>query len=414
MTRTKLRGAVRSLHRLAIRDIRPGLTRISWGRCTDTPLQNWLAPTRVRSYNPESFKLGGGSATAARKAADRHRKDRISLKALVIGSNSFSGSHLVSHCLNQGWQVYGVSRSEEIHPVFRPYQWPTTNKTPDCPSRGCFEFHQIDLNHQLSDLVDLIATYRPDYVFNYTAQGMVAQSWEAPVDWFRTNTLSMVALHHQLRCFDFIKAFVQASTPEVYGSTATTVHEDFPFNPSTPYAISKAACDMNLLALARTFGFPAILTRSANVCGPGQQLFRILPRTIFAALTGEKLTLDGGGLSERAFIHIDDVCEGTLQAALKGKPGDIFHLSTGVVTTIRQVVEKICQALAVPFEEVVQLGPPRVGLDAAYLLSSAKAQEQLGWRCHRDLNHMIDDTVTWVKNNLEDLKLQPLRYEHKP
>ena len=43
------------------------------------------------------------------------------------------------------------------------------------------------------------------------------------------------------------------------------------------------------------------LTRAANVYGPGQQLYRIIPRTILACLTGQKLVLDGGGISEKGF-----------------------------------------------------------------------------------------------------------------
>ena len=43
-------------------------------------------------------------------------------KLLVLGSNSFSGSYFINHCLNQGDQVIGVSRSSEIHEVFLCYK----------------------------------------------------------------------------------------------------------------------------------------------------------------------------------------------------------------------------------------------------------------------------------------------------
>ena len=209
-------------------------------------------------------------------------------------------------------EVVGISRSPELADVFLPYKWKAHDR---------FSFIQLDLNHDLEKIMDRIQSFRPDYIINFAAQGMVPQSWQAPLDWFRTNTLSMVALHDRLRECEFVKKYVQISTPEVYGATSGIVKEDFPYNPSTPYAVSKAACDMCLKAFHKVHNFPVCFTRAANVCGPGQQLYRILPRTILCILNGEKLRLEGGGKAVRSFIHIKDVINGTVQVARKGDPG---------------------------------------------------------------------------------------------
>ena len=79
------------------------------------------------------------------------------------------------------------------------------------------------------------------------------------------------------------------------------------FNPTTPYAVSRAACDLHLKSFFKAYEFPVVFTRSANVYGPGQQLYRIIPRTILSALSGKLNELHGGGNSIRSFIHIDDV-----------------------------------------------------------------------------------------------------------
>ncbi|MDD2707164.1 MAG: GDP-mannose 4,6-dehydratase [Verrucomicrobiae bacterium] len=323
---------------------------------------------------------------------------------LVIGSNSFSGSHFVAHLLEKGAQVLGVSRSPEPHRVFLPYRWG------DCRN---FRFHQLDLNHDHRQMVRLIEKKRPAYVVNFAAQGMVAQSWEKPVDWFMTNTVAMVRLHDALRKFDFIKKFVQASTPEVYGNTRGAVRETAPFNPSTPYAISKAACDMSLLAYARAFDFPVALTRSANVCGPGQQLYRIIPKTILCILTGQKLKLEGGGLSVRSFIHIRDVCEGTWLAATRAPSGSIYHLSTDRRVTIRCLVELICRRLGANFADCVEVAPARKAQDAAYLLDWRKAREELKWRPRISLEKIVAETAAWTRKNLAVLRKQPAVYRHK-
>jgi len=207
--------------------------------------------------------------------------------------------------------------------------------------------------------------------------------------------------------------FVHASTPEVYGNTSGVIREDAPFNPSTPYAISKAACDMNLLALEKAYGFPVAFTRAANVCGPGQSLYRILPKTILCILAGRKLRLEGGGTSVRSFIHIRDVVDATIRICRKGSPGGIYHVSTDRRDTIRALVEEICRQLGARFEDCVEITEARLGQDSAYLLDSAKARSELGWQPQSSLCEVICDTAEWVKRNLARLRELPDQYVHK-
>jgi dTDP-glucose 4,6-dehydratase len=326
-------------------------------------------------------------------------------KVLVIGSNSFSGSHFVAYCLERGAEVVGVSRSAEIDPVFLAYRW---------KSQANFRFRQIDLNHQLDDLKRLLQEFQPAYIVNFAAQGMVAQSWASPLDWYRTNLQAMVGLYDLLRDCPFLQRFVQASTPEVYGATPDWVGEDCPLNPTTPYAISKAACDFHLLAYHRAYGFPVALTRAANVCGPGQQLYRIIPRALLSAYSGERMQLDGGGISQRCFIHIADVCAATWEILTRAEPGAVYHLSNRELTSIRALVEAICELTGVAFEELAELGPARLGQDSAYLLDSSRAQRELGWQPRHPLPEILAETRDWVRANQGTLSQQPRHYEHKP
>ena len=63
------------------------------------------------------------------------------------------------------------------------------------------------------------------------------------------------------------------------------------------------AGDLYLEALYKRHDFPVVFTRAANLYGPHQQLYRIIPRTIIFAKLGRTITLHGGGKSRRAFIH---------------------------------------------------------------------------------------------------------------
>ena len=325
-------------------------------------------------------------------------------KLLVIGSNSFSGASFVDFALSKQAQVIGVSRSPEPADVFLPYRW---------QEHTGFSFQQLDLNHHLDELMELVTDEEPEYVINFSAQSMVAQSWDNPIDWFMTNTVSTIKLHDQLRKCDFLKRYVHVSTPEVYGSCSGFVDERFAFNPSTPYAVSRAAADMSLRTFSSAYNFPVVTTRAANVYGPGQQLYRIIPRTILFLLLGKKLQLHGGGSSTRSFIHFKDVADATWRIMLNGQNGDTYHISTNDTISIRALVERICEKLHMNFDDCVEIVGERLGKDSAYHLDSSKVRSELAWQDHIALDQGLDECIAWVKDNFAELEAQPYDYIHR-
>lgn len=332
----------------------------------------------------------------------------MSERIAVIGSNSFSGASFVRHCLAQGLTVLGASRSAEPATCFLPYRWLPA------PAASRFQFVQADLNHDGPQLMTALHEFQPSCVVNFAAQGMVAQSWQQPAHWYQTNVVGNVLLHDQLRRAAWLKKYVHVSTPEVYGSTAGVIREDAPFNPSTPYAASRAACDLHLRTFFNQYAFPVTWTRAANVYGPGQQLYRIIPRTILSIKLGEKLQLHGGGHSVRSFIHIDDVAAATLAIARQAPAGECYHLSTDRFISIRDLVQMICQMMNADFASVAQVTDDRPGKDAAYTLDSTKARQSLAWRDTVALEAGVRATIAWVEAHFDEIRRQPADYIHKP
>lgn len=326
---------------------------------------------------------------------------------LVFGSNSFSGASFVNYVLTHfpNVKMIGMSRSAEPHQAFLPYANHANKKQ--------FQFIKADLNHDLNHIEAVMNEVKPQYFFNFASQSMVGESWQYPDHWYMTNVVSTSRLFERLRKMSFLQKYVHISTPEVYGSTNGWIKEHRNYNPSTPYATSRAACDMHLMNLFDQHKFPVVFTRAANVYGPGQQLYRIIPRTILFMRLGEKLQLHGGGQSVRSFIHMDDVSDCTLKIAAQGKAPDIFHISTKRQISIRDVVALIAERMKVRFEDAVEVVGERAGKDAAYLLDSTKANSELNWQAKIELEAGIDQTIRWVDQNLEDLKSQPFNYIHK-
>jgi len=324
-------------------------------------------------------------------------------KFLVIGSNSFSGSNFCNYLIKKNCKFIATSRSSEINKIFLPYKW--ENKK--------INFRKIDLNKDFEELKILIKKFKPTHIVNFAAQSMVGQSWEFPNDWMNTNIISLLKLIQFLKNLDYLEKYLHVTTPEVYGSHKNWTKESFIFNPTTPYAVSRATGDMLLKIYKEQFQIPVIFTRAANVYGPGQQLYRIIPRTIYSVLNNKKLILDGGGKSKRVFIHINEVCDATFKLCLRGKIGESYHISNHEVIKIVDCVKLILKKLNVKFNDHVDLGPERPGKDLGYFLDSSKIYKHLSWRSSINLNQGIDSVIDWMKKNKRVInKIKP-EYKHK-
>ena len=253
-------------------------------------------------------------------------------KFLVIGDSSFYGSNFIKLVESKGDVAVGMS--------FRDWR---TNPAFDVA----------------------------DYVVNFAAANIVADSWIQPAEYVRVNVVEHTGLLEVLRAGGMpLKKYVHVSTPEVYGSVDAWVTEDQPFNPSTPYAVSRACTDMMLMAYHKAYGFPAVITRTANIYGPGQPENRIITKALECKKRGIELQLDGGGNTVRCFIHVRDACEGIYIAAVNGRSGETYHISGWTPLHIRELVKILgCQWVS---------ASERLAKDYAYKLDSTKIRK-LGW-----------------------------------
>lgn len=325
-------------------------------------------------------------------------------KYIVIGSNCFTGSHIVDALVqNPENQVIGISRSPEYKDFFLPYK----KRSPEN-----FTFHQIELVHQFPKLLKLMDAEKPQIVINVAALSEVALSNERPVEYFETNTTAVVKLCNYLRTVSWLERYIHISSAEIFGPCPEPLKEDDPFRPSTPYAVSKAAADMYLHTIQKNFKFPATLIRSTNVYGRHQQLFKIIPRTVIYRKQGKKLQLHGGGTSMKSFIHIRDVVDGLMLAIAKEKSGT-FHFSVPSNQKVADVVRITCELMGHKFEEAVEIVGERLGQDSRYWLDCTKAHTELGWEAKVPFKDGVRETIEWIEQNWPQIQHEPLNYVHK-
>lgn len=288
------------------------------------------------------------------------------MKILVLGASSFSGGWFVEVASKAGHDVVGLCR----------------------PAWDLCDEHQ-------GVVFSLIGRgYR--HVVNYAAVNVVHDSWKRAPTYYKTNVVGIARLADVLEMASGLERFVQVSTPEVYGSTGTFLKEGAPFNPSTPYAISRAAADWHLRLLHQEWGFPVCFTRTVNVYGERQQAYRIIPKAARCGLSGTKLPLEGGGVSTRSFIHAEDAARATLRVLEGGRPGEDYHVAHPVQTSIRNLVETVCYKLGRDPNDVIEIAPERVGKDMNYQLDDSKIRTELGWRETISLSDGIDRTLNWI------------------
>ena len=327
-------------------------------------------------------------------------------KYLIIGSNSFSGSNLINYLLNKKSHVIGVSRSYQYDKNFLKYS--------DNKFLKNYKFFKMDINRDLKKILELIAEFKPKYIINFAAQGDVRTSWIYPDQWYKTNFISLSNLSNKLIGNKYLKKFLSVSTPEVYGSTKNNIVETNSYDPSTPYALSKLSADLHLQLLKKKYDFPVLFSRSVNVYGSHQLLYRIIPRTIIYAKFNKKLTLHGNGNSKRSFIHIDDVVSAYNDILEKGKIGEAYHISSSEgLISIYNLVKQICDVIGHDFNSFIELTDENFGQDFSYSLNSSKLRNLRNWNDKVKLIDGIVKTNKWIEKNWLQLKLSPLNYKHK-
>lgn len=323
----------------------------------------------------------------------------------VIGANSFAGQDLIDLLLdNPSNQIVGVSRSPLRSAAFSRFRNRDAQR---------LDFHQLDLNQQMPEVFDLLDSYEPAWIVNFAAQTEVAPSWDRPEDWFRTNCAALAELIGYLRSAPYLRRFLHVSSPEVYGSCRGVVREDTAYHPTTPYATSKAAADMLLSTFRHQFGFPVLTMRPTSLYGPGQQLHKIIPRSVLYILSGKTIPLHGGGHAIRSYIHVRDVSRGALAILERGEIGQLYHLSPEQGVEVRQVVATVAEKLNARFEDVVEIVDDRPGQDAAHVIDSSLARETLDWQPRIRFDDGVDEVISWVQTNEDEFNAESWVYHHR-
>lgn len=313
------------------------------------------------------------------------------MRVCIIGAGGVFGNNFAQLCLEYGATVMGIGRN---------------TKKPPCFSLGVeYPYHAYHITYELEYVMREIKKFKPDYIVNFAAQGEGAASWDKD-NWrfYETNCVGLSRLVGELNEWKEFEKFVHIGTSELYGSRETPAKEDAPITPTSPYGVSKVAFDLHLDVMWKRLKFPMNIVRPCNAYAPGQQLHRVIPKTIITGLQGKKIELHGGGKSRKSYLHATDVSRGTFIVMKNAPCGEIYNVASDDPTSIRDVVTLCAKALKIPFDELVTEAPERFGQDGTYWMDSTKIKS-LGWKQTISWERGLEDMVRWVKDYPELLTM---------
>ncbi len=316
-------------------------------------------------------------------------------KIIVTGGLGFIGSNLIELLIKKKYFVINIDKvtySSNFYNV-RKLKSFKNYKFIKC-SIGDKKFNKI------------LNKYKPSCIFNLAAETHVDRSIDNPANFIDSN---IVDVYNLLECFKkFARKYkcklIHISTDEVYGDILKgRSNENFPYNPSSPYAASKAASDHLVRSYVRTYKIPAIVTNCSNNYGPKQHPEKLIPKLIYNILNNKPLPIYGKGTNSREWIFVKDHCEALIKVFLKGKIGEFYNIGSNKNLNNLQV----CSQLLAISKKLVKIGKnvkinfvkDRPGHDIRYALNSNKIIKKLGWKPKVNFSEGIKLTFEWYTKN---------------
>ena len=240
-----------------------------------------------------------------------------------------------------------------------------------------------------------------DAIVHFAAESHNDNAIACPDPFIRTNVEGTFCLLEAARKYDV--RFHHVSTDEVYGDLpldgSDRITELSPYNPSSPYASSKAASDMLVRAWTRTYGLRTTISNCSNNYGPYQHVEKFIPRQITNVIDGVRPKLYGTGENVRDWIHTEDHSSAVWTILTKGEMGQTYLIGADGERDNLTVLRAILEAMGKDADDFDWV-KDRPGHDRRYAIDSTKLQAELGWRpAHTDFAEGLKATIAWYVAN---------------
>ena len=321
-------------------------------------------------------------------------------KIIVTGGLGFIGSNLIDLLINKNFFVINIDKVTYSSNFYNTKEHKNSKK---------YKFIKCGIGEK--KFKKILFEYKPVAIFNLAAETHVDRSIDSPKNFIQSNIVDVFNL---LECFkEYSKRnrskLIHVSTDEVYGDILSgRSSEIYPYNPSSPYAASKASSDHLVSSYVRTYKIPAMITNCSNNFGPKQHPEKLIPKLIYNILNNKPLPIYGKGTNSREWIYVNDHCEALLKVFTKGKVGEFYNIGSNKNLNNLQVSKE----LIIQSKSMVDIGKKvkilfvkdRPGHDIRYALNSNKIKKKLGWYPKINFKKGIKLTLEWYFKNKQYFK----------
>ena len=237
-----------------------------------------------------------------------------------------------------------------------------------------------------------------DIVVNFAAESFVDRSIFDANPFVESNIRGVFTILEILRKTK--KRLLHISTDEIFGSLKSeSADENYRFNPSNPYAATKASAELLINSFVTTYDCDCIITRCTNNYGPRQFPEKLIPKTIILASQEKKIPIYGNGKNIRDWIFVDDHCQAIIKVLLDGKSGESYNVSANNEVNNLTITKKILSIMEKPID-LVSFVDDRPGHDFRYSLNSSKIRNYLGWSEKTRFDDGLEITIKWYLSHL--------------
>ena len=323
-------------------------------------------------------------------------------KIIVTGGLGFIGSNLIDLLIKKKFKVINIDKVS--------YSSNFYNVKEHIGSKY-YKFCKIDINNQYK-IFKVLKKEKPIAIFNLAAESHVDRSIDGPYSFIKSNILGTYNLLESIKKYyknEKKVKFIHVSTDEVYGDVLKgRSKENSPYQPSSPYAATKASSDHLVYSYYRTYGLPVIITNCSNNYGPKQHPEKLIPKLIYNILNNIDLPIYGDGKNKREWIYVEDHCNALFKIYKEGKIGEFYNIGSNDDFDNLSVSKKLLalqkKFLDRPCSSKIKYIQDRPGHDIRYALNSSKIIDQLKWRKKFKFNVGIKKTFKWYMNNLDYFK----------
>ena len=325
----------------------------------------------------------------------------------VTGGAGFIGSAVIRQAIGSGLQTVNIDKLTYAANL---------KNVSTCETSDFYTHVPVDIC-DANKLAGLFKTYRPSAIMHLAAESHVDRSIDGPDAFIQTNIVGTFTLLHAAKTYwetldgqdkDSFR-FLHVSTDEVYGDLDIkdpAFEETTPYNPSSPYAASKAASDHLVRAWHRTYGLPVLITNCSNNYGPYQFPEKLIPVVILKCLSEQPIPVYGTGANIRDWLYVEDHADALLSVLKNGALGETYNIGGNNERTNLELVKTICKIMdsykprnSGQYQDLINFVTDRPGHDRRYAINPEKIKSNLGWEPKISFDEGFEKTVHWYLEN---------------